>query len=261
MKSGVAQGVVVGSQYVVHRDHIVDAVSNPPLFRARVASTTALTSILVAHDAGSVEISEPAYACLDVVGPGQELCVYLAPELELALKDSKIWAEKLCSNETSPGFRFTVESEAHLCLDIGPGGKISFGLQHAEVNFWGLSILPHEVPVDAEALVPVLESAGMWNWHLKRFNRANPLKGSVVMEFYQLQETVEMVNSDSLPTLTPGGGNMIQNAAVHVLVNTESVFGVKLVNKSPHDLYPFLFYFDTCAQEISEPIYKLLVGE
>ena len=61
-------------------------------------------------------------------------------------------------------------------------------------------------------------------------------------------EELDDYDDDFNPIVKPVGDNLNVEGVVDLVVNTDDLYGIKLVNNSAYDLYPSLFFFDNSDQ-------------
>lgn len=128
-------------------------------------------------------------------------------------------------------------------------GQFSFNILDERVTRHGLGHLGHRVPADFDNAVRVLSTAAHYFYHLD-FPKSN-LEDEVGIQFLQLKEA-ENAFSDR----TAIGPNLLtrKERVVYLEVDEEDerVYGIKMVNNTPRNMYPHVFYFDNSALSISE---------
>lgn len=251
LKAGSALGVIEKSEFTVHACDIFDHMSNPPLCTLRVTSTSASHATLKPVDnATPYAIPSPAYARQVRSGPAQELHVHFTDALKLVVSIDGIRRAALDANEADIGFTVTEAETADYVVDLlitAKGQRAVFSTTNILANQYGVKKLPHHVPATAKELAYVLRGVAHWNWH---FNRANPgpLSEKVHLNFYRLQ--VSGYDEDGISILQSDGDNMNTTGVVEITPNKD-IFGVKILNTTKRDLYPYLFYFDVRDQSIT----------
>ncbi|KAB5591684.1 hypothetical protein CTheo_4892 [Ceratobasidium theobromae] len=261
LKAGVAQGITVGSIFDVYESHIF-SIDNTPLGKLRVHSTELFTAILVRLDnqtSPSFDIPTPAYACQSGCGVGQELNIYFTDRFIEAARSDDGWNAAFNGNENEVAFR-PVETVdlAQFIVDINEDGNATYTTRHSLSNVNGITLLPYTSPKRAGDVLPVLRSAARWHWHVDRTNPDRPLNGAVHIEFYRVAEDYTDCDSEDNPIIKPTSPNLNLTGIVEIVDNPDAMYGVKLVNNSYRDLYPYLFYFDVNGLAIGEPVECIL---
>ena len=248
LNAGIAQGIAVGSEFVVYRDP--ESVSEPSLCTLRVKATEASRATLEPLDnMPPYTLSRPAHARQVRCGPGNELRVHFTK----ALMDV-VDVEEVQPDGANTEFVFTKKDQAELLADVdnsADGSKVVFSTTNPGATAYGVVQLLHSVPPKAEALSRVLRSAARWNWHLNRTNTKTRLFSRMVdLEFYRLRQVNSHYDRQGMPVLTPVGDNMNRTGVVQLVVDPNHFFGFKIVNRTARPLYPYLFYFDVDDQSI-----------
>ncbi|KAF8519186.1 caspase domain-containing protein [Gautieria morchelliformis] len=258
LKAGTAQGVTVDSEFTIHADH-AHVSDNPAICRMRATEVYPFRTILEPIDTiTAIKIPKPAYAREVRCGSGQELRVHFSEAFERVLSIQDVQQAGLSSNEPNFGFIVSDVDNAEMLVDIkdtSDGKCVVFSTMEQLATQYGYKQLPHEVKADPEIICRVLRGAARWNHHFKRTNHAR-FSGLVDLEFYRLDKTDGKFDELGMLVMLPANPdkNMNRTGVVDLVVKKDHFYGVKIVNNSKVDLYPYLFYFDLGDQCI-EPYY------
>jgi hypothetical protein len=123
---------------------------------------------------------------------------------------------------------------------------IIFLYRDKRITQYGLTQLYANVISTPEELAPVLKSAAYFYWKLNRTNNNPEINNSVQVELHRLLPPKIQTLKDISESLVPIGPNLYKDGIMNVVADTNLniPYGFKLTNNTPHDLYPYLFYFD-----------------
>jgi hypothetical protein len=93
-----------------------------------------------------------------------------------------------------------------------------------------------------DCLSYIFEAIAQFNYHLARHNGDHPLEELVSLELYKL-------NAARLPDGEVG--NLLVNNDARLLLEEQARYGLAIINRSRHNLFPYLFYFDPSDYNIS----------
>jgi hypothetical protein len=255
LKAGDAQGITVGSEFSIHADHIYDLESNPVLCTMRVKDTDSFSAKLEPLG-DTLPFNRPAHGYARLVQPGVKpghgLRVHFSDGLLKVLGQSRQVVFDSCADI---GLLPTTENEAYIAVALHDDGtNMVFSMTHSLVTDYGLRRLPHVVPATFDDLSRVLRAAARWKWHLERQHSIRPFSERVHIVFTRL-EVVSAFDEDGwLSVVKPVGEDLNATGLVDLTVNPDHLFGIKIINDSQRDLYPYLFYFDVNNQRIGEQV-------
>jgi len=253
LQAGVAQGITKESEFAIYADHIVDPKSNPSLCTLRVKSTDVFSSTLEPLDGATpCQLPKPVYARQVRCGPGVELHVHFTEALTRLVTVDDIQHAAVKANEADIGFVLDGADKAEVLVDVvdrANSPRVVFTMTYAREH--SFELLPHDVPAKPESISHVLCWMARWNYHVKRASQ-NRLSGTVHLEFTRLEHFNEEYDGEGMPVMRTVGEDMNRTGVVEMVVNPEHFFGVKIINNTKGDLYPYLFYFDVSDQSIGE---------
>ncbi|KAJ6463689.1 caspase domain-containing protein [Mycena vitilis] len=93
---------------------------------------------------------------------------------------------------------------------------------------------------DPKQLPLVFDGVAHFNYFLDRHNKEDPLVG-VTLELHRLRGKMPVREPDKSFGVD---GNLVEDGAVQFMQEDGAVYGFTIRNKSPVDLFPYLFYFD-----------------
>ncbi|KAG8740683.1 hypothetical protein FRC10_004061 [Ceratobasidium sp. 414] len=236
--------VTKGARFDIYQHHLNDATSNPRLATLQVTAVQNFYSILATAD-DLPELQNPAYARQVSPGQGHQIEVFVSPPLQERLKANAEWRDNFLSEESDFAARPTSElAEADLSLDLGSEGRVTFDTHNKLSNKPGITRLPHTTDVDVKQLLAVLQSAAAWEWHIGRKNPRPPFNDNVRIEAFSIKEDLTQWNADGKRPLVPHGENLNKTGVAEVVAGESHYYGYRIVNDTPLDLCPYLFYFD-----------------
>jgi len=91
----------------------------------------------------------------------------------------------------------------------------------------------------------ILDAIAHFNYHLARHCSDDPFEQRVSLELFNLKRHARDWAPDEEV------GNLLINNEASLLLNGEARYGLSITNRSKHDLFPYLFYFDPSDYSIS----------
>jgi Caspase domain len=86
----------------------------------------------------------------------------------------------------------------------------------------------------------IFHAIAQFNYHLARHRADDPFEQRVSLELFRLSK--QSGSSEWVPD--EGVGNLLGNNDARVQADEEARYGLAITNRSRHDLFPYLFYFD-----------------
>ncbi|KAH9831963.1 caspase domain-containing protein [Rhodofomes roseus] len=179
------------------------------------------------------------------------------------LRDFRVVVSKWNSSTMKTRLHYSAGSH---CSVVGPNDYSDVTVHLGTANGWQLERRDPLVARHASRVLTIprgdvseiLDAVARFNFNLYRHNLKAPLRNDLAVELHQL----EVIPGTSLrPTLRPMGDDYFDSAPEPVLcaegssfdvgpvqeaiiTDMEPYYGLTLVNKSNHDLFPYVFYFD-----------------
>ncbi|QRW06100.1 ICE-like protease (caspase) p20 domain protein [Ceratobasidium sp. AG-Ba] len=222
LQAGVAQNITTGAVFAIYSTDIADPSKD--IFK----------------------LPEVSYAFQTRCGSDQVLKIHITERLLPKLPVDDEWHKAFTASQTNIVITISDETSADLILDLHQRtgkDRVSFDIRHALVNRWGVKEIPYTVPVAVDDILNALRGFALWIWHLNRNNPESSLGDSVKIEF-------KRVKREFGRGLVPFGDELNKSGIVDLVANPRDLYGMKLVNNSPYDLFPYLFYFDVNKQSI-----------
>ncbi|KAF9240014.1 caspase domain-containing protein [Melanogaster broomeanus] len=106
--------------------------------------------------------------------------------------------------------------------------------------------MPYSVNLTVDDIYPVLRAAAHYYWHLNRSKPNNLIQNKINVDFYQLKK------SSGRALLQPVEPSLCRDNVIDFVVDPSVIYGVKITNGTPWDLYPNVFFFDNSDWSIQE---------
>ena len=228
VEAGRIHGVSKGTEFTLYEA----ANSSSRSFGIFTATSARSTSSKLASKNHTASIPDVSYALVSRWGsPDATLAVFVDASSTTILKAvSSIWKQATSVNI----IKASSTSDADIILHDVNGGSDIVRVDSLIGGQLG-TFLEKKVDVARDRIVPILESAAHFKFHLVRTNDKHPLHGRVTIELYQLEETDD--------GLLPTGSNLVDDGRARIIFS-DSHYGVTLRNNSGYDLFPSLFYFN-----------------
>jgi len=111
--------------------------------------------------------------------------------------------------------------------------------------------MPFRMESTYDDVYPVIRASAHYHWHLRRNNTSRRLQNYIQLEFKKVEELEDEYDDDFNAIIKPVGDDLNVAGVVDIVVNTDDMYGIKLINNSALDLYPSLFFFDNSDLSIS----------
>ncbi|KAG8708057.1 hypothetical protein FRC08_000135 [Ceratobasidium sp. 394] len=247
LRAGIAQNIGVGAIFKVFKEDIADPAKDSPIGSLRVVSAEPTSSTLTwADDSKPFNLPDFSYGFQSHCGSDQFLKVHFTRRLQARLPLDDEWYSAFTANQTNIVIKPTGPDTADVVVDLDKNNHAVFDIKHALVNRHGVKELPEAVPVTAEDILAVLRAAALWIWHLNRSNPESSLEQSIKFEFTKVVREARTRKLDSV------GPDLNHSGVVEIVANRRDLYGMKIINTSPYNLYPYLFYFDVNGQSIEK---------
>lgn len=155
------------------------------------------------------------------------------------------------------------DSEADVIISVADGRAVLDDLNNSRLpsistfpTLHRFKRLPLTSEPDCQSLHSIISAASHWFYHLRRRPTSeliSSLAGLVTVEFMEL-ETKENATLEPTPTTSDSLIHQVQGVGcvIDLVVDEEKIYGTKIKNSSPHDLYAYIFYFDNSDFSISK---------
>ncbi|KAG8794534.1 hypothetical protein FRC12_023743 [Ceratobasidium sp. 428] len=247
LRAGIAQNITVGAKFKVFERDTSDPAKDTPLGSLRVLHADPTSSKLIwEDDSKPFDLPDISYGFQTHCGSDQFLQVHFTPRLQSRLSVDDAWHSAFTASRTNIVIKPTDLSHADVVVDLDQNNRAVFDIKNKLVNRHGVKELPQSVPVNAEDILAVLRAAALWTWHLNRTNPESSLEQSIRIEFTRVTRNLRTRQ------LEPTGENLNQSGLVDIFANRNDLYGMKIINESSYNLYPYLFYFDVNGQSIEK---------
>ena len=244
ISAGLAHGVSHGVEFTIYGDQKqrVNTIMVDDAAVIEDFQTIVSTSVYLAND---------SFAKLTRVG---KVPFYLAPgDLPPLLQ------ENLRGMSVNMDFQLA-ETAEEAKLEVAVDGQLSvFKILDRRVNEFGLTTLPHTVPLDS--LAYVLSVAAHYYWYLGLTNKNNHVEHDVAVDFYALQLEYDDYGLELFVPVEPGFSRKDPNSdnpesnIIDFVVDSSAIYGIKLTNRTQWDLYLNAFLFNNSKLTIGEPMH------
>lgn len=236
ISAGLAHGVSHGVEFTLYsgRKQRQDVV---------VVDDTAVVEDFQTTVTTSVHLGDESFAKLTRVG---KVPFYLSPFLEETLQGM---------SDTATNFRL-VEKVEGAKMEVAVEGQLAvFKILDRRVNKFGLTKLPHTVALDNVA--QFLNAAAHYYWYLDLANENScvDIKQQISVDFYTLKRDYDDYGQPLFVPVGPGFCRKDPNSNLDIIdfvVDPEAVYGIKITNNTPWDLYLNAFLFNTNSLSIGE---------
>ncbi|KDR74093.1 hypothetical protein GALMADRAFT_71556 [Galerina marginata CBS 339.88] len=247
LDAGSAQGITTGAEFAIYPPNNDERQTQVGV--ATVASVGAFRSILTSPDS---LISQPYVAVQTKTGQKEDFRLFSPSgdsfhDVYKSIHENADYDKYNLHNITlvnSP-------SIAHLGATV-ENNKVIFEMKDEKVTRHGF--YHRFTPLDAtdlDSVAWVLNRAAHFYWELNRAN-SDARSTSIRVEFYKLKETKTEADELEYGEYCPLQPDLCQNQIVNFTVDDEDApYGLKLINNTTHDFYPYLFYFDNSDLSIT----------
>ncbi|KIM26231.1 hypothetical protein M408DRAFT_25451 [Serendipita vermifera MAFF 305830] len=248
VEAGFVHGIPKNSEFTIYRKG--DDHPSRLIVQSTDLTTSTLVSMSGSGTASTMDTEPHAFVLLRRVGEegdfrlhirDTELCQSFR-EYEEAQKDHHLWNIALG------------KEGARLALSIEQD-YVAFEILNPSVTVFGLHRIPFRVK--RTILASVIQCAAHFDWHLRRdvSSEVATFHESVHLEFTKIFKRNGR--------LEPDKSNLNIKNRIDIVVGKDK-YGIKLVNKSDIDLYPYLFFFDCSDLSIKcyydSPMAKAIEG-
>jgi hypothetical protein len=240
--AGAAHGITKGAEFAVY----MDRESPPeisPLATLVVKETGPFTSTMhLSENSPGFMLSGEGYALRTKTGEEEDLRIYIAPDDKLRPIIKELDQSAL---RTGPDHRIiSLVEKTKAELDVAmERDRVVFNILNPQVIQFGLKQLPFRIEPAFDDVYRVIRSAAHYNWHLRRNNASRLLQNRIQVEFKRVEE-LEDYDDDWNAIIGPVGENLNIDGVVDLVVDSDAMYGIKLINNTALDLYPSLFFFD-----------------
>ncbi|KIM46826.1 hypothetical protein M413DRAFT_23171 [Hebeloma cylindrosporum] len=240
LNAGAAHGITIGAEFAFYADdsHLA---SRKPLHTFIVNNSASFFSTLRATSDASCQSIPTGFAVFQVKPAlGNTFRLYLSEEHNSAGLTS-VCHEIL---QTVHNVEFVNSpDDAHLEISVRDNQAI-VSVRDRKAVAYGFD---HEFPtMKATSLISFLEKGGCFYRERDRGTRSDSEVAKIVaLDFYKLGATHSKFEDICEAQFGESGPNLHSADTIDFRVEEGCVYGVKLTNMGPHDLYPTLLYLDS----------------
>jgi hypothetical protein len=237
--AGEAAGITVGAEFEVYQDQ---NLASGDLLGTVVARDLSAFSTTLYVKKSRFSLNGDGVALKSLAGTEERVRIHVTDRI------LKNLVQKFDPNQRIIQLAERNRAEFGMALE---NGKVVFNIYDSDVRSYGLTRMPYVLEPTIEAITPVLRDAAHFYWHRRRTDRGL-LAEKVKIEVTELK-LVRVDYDNELkavgvysPTASGSKGGKVFN------VETEKLYGLKIINNCKMPLYPALFYFDNSDWSISE---------
>ncbi|KAI0309055.1 hypothetical protein OF83DRAFT_1072600 [Amylostereum chailletii] len=269
MGAGAVHGITAGSEFRVYAGSQDSQVPTSQILGRLAAGPIEAfkTYMTIPPDAEPFDINQPHAFALEIrSGERKEAAFRLrihSAEKEGELKSAFDALKKHVDQSGDLHSIRLVEGGESADVEIAlENGEIVFLISDNLTTGFGLERMYQSVRPHIDDILPVLQGAAHYYWHLNR--TPDKLKGSlsnqVDVEFVTLEETDEI--NDWLETvLAPNSDNLIVGSRIDIEADDKTIYGIKITSRARFPMYASLFYFDSSDLSITPYYHSPVSGK
>jgi hypothetical protein len=252
MDAGTIHGITNGAKFALYNDRS-QVWTHSPVATLTASNPQAFSTHLIPPPhSPPFDIGGQAFALLVRAGDQEDLRLHVQLDENLLSVFEALAYEMEMDDPTKPKFMLVEKETADLDIAF-VDDHIVFNILDPLVTIHGLNRMPFSIPKGTPgAISVVLRKAAHYFWHLRRTGNGRGLQSQVGIELMRLDEFEEEYDEELNPVRRPRGPNLINNGVVDIVVEENTIYGIKLTNKWSKPLYPSLFYFDNSDLSISK---------
>ncbi|KAF8968687.1 hypothetical protein BDZ97DRAFT_323862 [Flammula alnicola] len=248
INGGMIHGINTGSEFAVYRKADFNFSTQIGVLIANALRPFSATANVPAGTR-NFSLTPPAIAIQTKVGRREDLRLHIAPNdaffprFRTLLEKDPIFQNISLVREPNHG---------HVQISL-QRSKITLKITDENVTRYGFTRQVKDIDADLRNLSWVLKGIAHYYGELNRGNSDPEITGRIDVELYRLEETLAVLDNSGLQgmVLTPTGPNLCRNGMVDLVVEEDTPYGIKLTNKTWHDLYPNLFHFNNSDLSIA----------
>ncbi|KAG7440929.1 uncharacterized protein BT62DRAFT_997422 [Guyanagaster necrorhizus] len=245
LEAGEAHGITSKAEFVVFADRNVVSVLGTVVASTTTAFTTTC-DFAPRGDETPFSLASIGYALQTGVGEGQDICLFIEPDIKLLGVFKQIADEMQSIEAAKRRFRLVEKRSDKPDLVIGADGDVvHFEIMDERCRQHELTRMPFKVKIDdSDTIHRILQCSADFYWHLHcSTSQGAPLASNVTLECMKLKETGKFTD-DLQEILEPDGDNLNIEGVISVNVDEDAMYGFKITNTMSVPLYVSMFYFD-----------------
>jgi len=244
LEAGEAHGITKKAEFMVFSD---EKVSSPVGSIVACETTLFATRCAVIGDT-SFSLSKPAYAVQTHVGEGQDLHLFIEPNIAFLGLFVRLAKEMHRTDTHNRSFRLVDSDKNCEELDLAIRTRdpfVEFHVMDKRCREYGLTRMPFDnIQVDdSEYLFSILRSAADFYWNLRHSNKSASLTQMITFECFKVVPNGEYTE-DFDEILDQEGENLNQGGTIFINVDDEAKYGYKITNNSNVPLHAALLSFE-----------------
>ncbi|KAH9477069.1 hypothetical protein JR316_0010985 [Psilocybe cubensis] len=249
LAGGAVHGIMQDAEFAIFKN--AESIPHTPLGVCEVDTLSPFSATLKPSSFDGISFDGTGFALQIKAGSKEDMRLYIPPEEDMAIC-ADAWISLMQRRRDFQNILLADSPEdAHVELRL-ENGKIVFIYRDPKITQHGLDRVLFGVEPEIHDLSRALESMAHFLWKLNLTNNNPEVMSSIDFEFYRLHEPD--FDNDENQEMSPISPNLYQNGVVDFVVDDEP-YGIKLVNNSEYDFYPYLFYFDNSDLSIA-PYYE-----
>jgi len=249
--AGAVDGVCPDAEFTVYADH--GGLPGGPNLGVMVPDEVRPFRTLMWPLSGpGPSLDKAAFAIQTEPGALEELKVFISLEdpLILAFKATLMQMKTLSHDR----HRITLvddPSVAHLAIER-ENDEIAFVFLDKRIT--AHDITKYALKTKADNMMPVLQGMAHYHYHLNRSDLTSKrLEQEIKVEVFKLEFTGQLDEGTFRLLRRPSGENLLKDGVITLCLHdgVNDVFGIRITNTSPWDVYPSIFYFNNSELSIS----------
>jgi len=142
-------------------------------------------------------------------------------------------------------------SVAHLAIER-ENDEIAFIFLDKRITAHGIT--KYALKAKADDMIPVLQGAAHYHYHLNRsYLTSEKIEQQIRVEVFKLEFSGQLDEGTFRLLRRPAGENLLKDGIITLSLRDgiNDVFGIRITNTSPWDVYPSIFYFNNSELSIS----------
>jgi hypothetical protein len=252
--AGSIFGVIVGTEFAVHD---LDAPDSRKDLGILVALSVDIDSSILGHRPGA-DIFEVPQGAKAIVSDWKNEALTLKVAVELEAKDQLVQAlfperdlkqpDQVARILKSRFVRVNARANADIVVKRSSADDQNLVIERLD------SLIPKYANVTVQFnpankldnLPHTFDAISQFNYHLALHRGDDPFEQLVSLELFKLKRSLKgaLLPDEDI-------GNVLINNDARLPVDGEALYGLDIINRSQHDLFPYLFYFDPSDYSIS----------
>jgi len=250
MEAGAAHGITDGAEFALYNGN--EFPSGGRELCTMVASKPGpfSTTMLVLSASSPVSLIQPTFALQTRAGKDEDLRIHV--DEKLAGLFVELAREMQRRNPTQQGIILVSKDRAEIDIALENDLVVFDSLNPLAVEH-GLTRMPFCFKPAVDDVYPIICAAAHYHWHLRRTSDRNTLQEDVQIELTRVKEVKDAYADDSL-IIQPYGPNLKRDGGIDLVIETDTMYGIKIINTTGEPLYPSLFFFNNSEWSISKCI-------